>query len=565
MLNFFLGHKQLVAEALLLTVLPLVGFLTYRWHDRWLKQAERIFGRIARRRGLSVCLLVLLVLGLSSMMSLLGRMPEPHTHDEFSYLLGADTFAHGRLTNPTHLLWQHFESFHVIQKPTYASKFPPAQGLMLAAGQVLGGHAIVGVWISTALACAAIYWMLLAWVPPGWALLGGLLTALHPGVLLTWGQSYWGGAVAMLGGALVVGALRRIARQARVIDALLMGLGLAILANSRPYEGLVMSLPVALVLLYELARNKRYSMKVACGRLVLPISATLVLSALAMGYYNWRVTGNPLRLPYQRYMATYGLTPIFLWQLNTPAPNYDNKVLKQFYAADWLSDLYERKSSLAHLAKESLDKLNVLWGFYQVDSRRRLTLFIPLLMLPWLLRRRWPSIALLICGVFMVGILIEMWVQAHYGAPILALVVVLNVQAIRYLRLWRCHGWRIGRSLVWTVVMLTLLIFTVNLVNRWRDQIPWSARRAQVLRLLTADGEKHLVVMRYGPQHSPLYEWVYNGADIDGAAVVWAHELEPRWACRLLGYFNDRRAWLAYVDHDGVPPELVPYPETSCP
>ena len=30
------------------------------------------------------------------------------------------------------------------------------QGLILAAGQVLGGHPVVGVWISTALGCAAI-------------------------------------------------------------------------------------------------------------------------------------------------------------------------------------------------------------------------------------------------------------------------------------------------------------------------------------------------------------------------------------------------------------------------
>ena len=98
----------------------------------------------------------------------------PQVHDEMSYLLGADTFAHGRLSNPTPPLWEHFETFHELMRPTYASKYLPAQALVLAAGQVLTGYPIVGVWISSALMCAALAWMLLAWVRPRWALWGTL-------------------------------------------------------------------------------------------------------------------------------------------------------------------------------------------------------------------------------------------------------------------------------------------------------------------------------------------------------------------------------------------------------
>jgi hypothetical protein len=66
---------------------------------------------------------------------------------------------------------------HVLQQPTYASKYPPAQGLVLALGQVLCDQPIVGVWLSGALASAAICWMLLGCLRPRWAALGGVLAA----------------------------------------------------------------------------------------------------------------------------------------------------------------------------------------------------------------------------------------------------------------------------------------------------------------------------------------------------------------------------------------------------
>ena len=147
--------------------------------------------------------------------------------------------------------------------------------------------------------------MLQGWLPARWAFLGGLLAAFHPKILARWGLTYWGGAVAMLGGALVYGSLPRIMRRPCLRHTLLMGFGLAILANSRPFEGLVASLPAAAVLLTWMVGKNGPTRRVAVGRIVVPILSVVMVTAGWIGYYNFRVSGNPLRLPHQVYSATY--------------------------------------------------------------------------------------------------------------------------------------------------------------------------------------------------------------------------------------------------------------------
>ncbi len=134
----------------------------------------------------------------------LWPIPKPVIYDEFGYLLQADTFAAGRLTNPPHPLWPFFESVYILQQPTYNSKYPPGQGLALAAGRRVFGQAWYGVWLSCGALMAALCWALQGWLPAAWALLGSVLAA--PLCLFSyWMDSYWGGAVAGIGGSLDAG------------------------------------------------------------------------------------------------------------------------------------------------------------------------------------------------------------------------------------------------------------------------------------------------------------------------------------------------------------------------
>ncbi|MBZ5702675.1 MAG: hypothetical protein LAN84_12615 [Acidobacteriia bacterium] len=170
---------------LIIALVLAIAWLAPGLGERWFHSLESCFSRIAARRTAAIALIFFSTIALRLALLPLIPVPVPGVADEFSYLLMGDTFAHGRLANPTHPLWVSFETFHINMFPTYSSMYPPAQGFVLLLGHFLG-HPWIGVLLSNAAMCAALVWMLQAWIPARWAFLGGVIAILKFGLL-----SYW--------------------------------------------------------------------------------------------------------------------------------------------------------------------------------------------------------------------------------------------------------------------------------------------------------------------------------------------------------------------------------------
>jgi len=518
----------------------------------------RMFARLAHRRKTAVIAVFFFALALRAALLPLLLVPQPVVTDEFSQLLIADTLAHGRLSNPTHPMWPYFETIHVIQKPTYTSDYFPGPGAVLALGKLVG-NPWLAVWILCAVMCASLCWMLQAWVPPLWALFGALVAVLRFDVGSYWINSYYGGCLAALGGALVLGVYPRFVKKPSVSLGVVLALGVIAIGFTRPFEGLGVTVPV-LVALGIAIRNKpgAYSMCVPAAAMVLAAAGGLLM-------YCKSVTGDALRTPYGVNQAAYGW-PLGLPWFHARDVQFRNVELRRYY--EYERDAHDRNASVTGELKHSTLKAQDLWRFYFGPA-----LSIPLVMLGAVWRSRRLRLLLLAAAATVFLALLQFTSMPHYVAPAAACFLGMLMECMRRLRRYRWHRRPIGLQLVLAAPVIMVLILTLRIgleksglsfsqrVNfqSWCCVQPGNPNKARILALLQKAGGKHLVIVKPKQDPDNLFQWIYNAADIDASPVVWARDMGAKENEELLQYFHGRKVWL--LDPNTEPARITPYPD----
>ena len=563
-----------------LTALAVV--ISFGWPgigQNFFRRMERRFGKLARRKWLAVISVGLSVLLLRLVILPLFPVPLPFCSDDFSFLLAGDTFAHGRLTNPTPAMWTHFESIHITMQPTYQSMYFPGQGLLLAAGTIIFGNSWIGLLLVSALMCAALCWMLQAWLPANWALLGGMIAVLRLGVFSYWTNTYHaGGSLAALGGALILGAMPRLMRTAKLRYAMLMGIGVAILVLTRPYEGVLLCLPVAIALGKWIWKGKnRASLAgrslaapsvAALARLAAATLAFAIAAVAWMGYYDFRAFGNPLTPPYTIDRNTYAIAPYYVWQQPRPEPKYRYAEMRAFYHEGELK-FYNHIHSVKGFVPYTLEKVGFVFLFYAGFA-----LFPPLIMTRRVFLDRRIRFLVVCVLVLAGGMVIEIYLLPHYVAPFTAAFYAIGLQAMRHMRFCRPEGRPMGLALLRLTVVVCVLMAGIRVIasplhfgpnefppsdwnESWFGPGHFGTERAQIEARLSQLAGGQLAIVRYGSDHNPEDEWVYNRADIDGSKVVWARDADAADNLELIRYYQNRTVWL--VEPDLTPARVSPY------
>jgi hypothetical protein len=519
--------------------------------------------RLARRTRWSMAIFFLAPIALRLALLAHHPVPVPDLYDEFGHLLVADTLRHWRLANPPHSMHRFFETFFVLQSPTYSSIYPVGPGLVLALGWTVFGTPWAGVLILCGLLCALSYWMLRGWTTAGYAFLGGVFAVLEFGPMNQWTNNYWGGGFAAAAGCMAFGALPRLRNTGRLRYAALLGIALAMYLLARPYESIFLLLSV---LAYLAPALRSRSVRQRLARPLGVAAAFASTGVLITVVQNKAVTGRWSELPYTLSQHQYGV-PAALTILPNPVP-HSNLTPQQ-------ETDYRMQRGFRPSGGETLE---TYFGrlFYRARYYRfyfYAPLYVDLAI--YLIRmRRWRDWWVAsTCLLFACGINFFPQFQFHYMAACVCLFLLISVEGLRRLARLRA-GAMAARAIIFLCLAQFFFWYGLHLGEtprfaELRGYDMWDSinhnegqpRRDTAAQIAKLPG-RLLIFVRYWPGHIFRNEWVYNAADIDASRVVWARDLGEAEDKKLRAYYPSRSVYL--FEPDARPPRLGPYiPEAA--
>lgn len=533
----------------------------------WTPALQRPLASFAAKTRLAMLTLFLTPIALRLALLPNHPVPTPNVYDEFSHLLVADTLLHLRLANPPHPMHLFFETFFVLQRPTYSSIYPLGQGLILAFGRLISGVPWTGVLCATGAFCAFSYWMLRAYLPPLWALLGGILAVIQFGPLNLWMNSYWGGALTATAGCLVFGTLPRLlcawrkGVNARERDAALLGIGFGLHLLTRPFESALLALSIVFFCLLIPFRSVPFrpilrSVLVA----LIAVSPALFLTLLQ----NKQVTGTWATIPEELSQFQYGVPTTFTVQ--KPAIPHSQLTPQQAieYKAQFLMHGPDTDTLVRFLHR--LEYRARYYRFFFLSP-----LYLAAAAFVFALQRklyRWVAATLVL---FALGTTFFPYLLVHYLAAVTCLFLLISLIGLRQIGRLRIRGTAAGADITRMLILLCgaefLLWYSIHLFEDHHAPLAllqyetWDAinhrnpqKRITAARDIAAQPGQLLVFVHYSPQHIFQEEWVWNTADIDTSRVVFARDLGLKEDTELMQYYSGRR--VLWFEPDADPPGL---------
>jgi hypothetical protein len=543
---FGLGSSDLLELALL-------GFFVAAFVI-WSPRIQLSFTNLAQRT--KTCMLVLFFLPIGLRLLLLSNHPPPtpDIYDEFSHLLVADTLLHLRLANPPHPLHQFFETFFVLQQPTYSSIYSLGEGVVLALGRVIAHSPWAGVLFATGLLCSLCYWMLRAWTTDGWALAGALLAVMQFGPLSQWANSYWGGALPAVAGCLVFGALPRITSKWKKRDAVLLGVGAGVHCISRQFESILLLL---CILLYFFMSRHRLDARRTAKLAPYAVAAAVPFFALIL-LQNRAVTRHWFELPEQLSQYEYGVPTSLTFQ-PVPIPHV---LLTPEQALDYKAQTLTHGSS-PETVSQFLLRLEYRIRYYRFFFFP--ALYIALIAFLFTARERVSLYVASTLAIFAVGTNFFPYLLTHYLAAVTSMFVLAAIIGLE--RLGRIHiqQFAAGAHAVKIIALLCIAqfvtyygshLFESAAVSRdFEAYETWDVinhgdphGRVAAAHQLAAIPGKLVVLVRYAPHHIFQNEWVWNAADIDNARIIWARDLGDAMNAKLVHYYPNRTFYVLEPD-----------------
>ena len=228
----------------------------------------------------------------------------PAYHDEFSYLVQARTFLAGRLAwLANHIQPDLFHQFHVLNRPTTASRYFPWTGVWMAPFE-LAGYPYWGHWLAGAIASVFFFLSLAQLLSFRWSLMGGLLIATSPGIAI-FSNLLLAHHPTMMALSVFLWAFFRLMKSGHAVFAFVAGLGLSLAMLGRPMTAAGFALPFGIWLLAMLASRKPAAARRLGLQVVLGFAVPLGAGFVCLAVLNHSITGSWKTSAYQLYTDTW--------------------------------------------------------------------------------------------------------------------------------------------------------------------------------------------------------------------------------------------------------------------